>query len=252
MNRARQDHHVTLTIDACLLAGKIMLQSGAETYRVEDTMTRMAAACGIPAQSFVMPTGIIFSTDDAKWSKLNRISDRSTDLHKVIQVNQISRQLSHGLITIEEAYRQLCQVHEANAHYPILLRVLLSALTSGCFLLMFGGAWSDVLPACIAGGAGYALVSLVHQWVILKFFAELTASFAVGVLASLLAMAGLVHSFNLVVVSAVMPLVPGILITNAVRDLMTGHLVSGISKGVEASLTAFAIGTGIAVAIQLL
>jgi len=46
-----------------------------------------------------------------------------------------------------------------------------------------------------------------------------------------------------------MSLVPGLLITNAIRDLMAGHLVSGISKGAEAFLTAFAIGTGIAMVL---
>ncbi len=44
-----------------------------------------------------------------------------------------------------------------------------------------------------------------------------------------------------------MPLVPGLHITNAVRDLMAGHLVAGVSKGVESVLTAFAIGAGVAV-----
>lgn len=46
-----------------------------------------------------------------------------------------------------------------------------------------------------------------------------------------------------------MPLVPGLHITNAVRDLMAGHLVAGLSKGAEAILTSFAIGAGVAVVL---
>jgi len=49
-----------------------------------------------------------------------------------------------------------------------------------------------------------------------------------------------------------MSLVPGLLVTNAIRDLMAGHLVSGLSKGAEAFLTAFAIGAGIAVVLSFL
>jgi uncharacterized membrane protein YjjB (DUF3815 family) len=44
-----------------------------------------------------------------------------------------------------------------------------------------------------------------------------------------------------------MPLVPGILITNAIRDLLAGELLAGMSRGVEAALTAFAIGAGVAI-----
>jgi len=247
-----REENITILIEACLLAGKIMLQSGAETYRVEDTMTRMAQSCGVRAESFVMPTGIIFSTDDAKWTKLNRIESRSTDLHKITRVNQISRQLGNGLMTVDMAFTQLRAIQDTGTYYHILFRIFFAAITSGCFLLMYGGAWSGLGPACVAGGAGYAIVFLIQRWIHLQFFAELTASFAIGAITSLFSMIGLGHSFDTIVIASVMPLVPGILITNAVRDLMAGHLVSGISKGAEATLTAFAIGAGIAVAIQIL
>ena len=54
-----------------------------------------------------------------------------------------------------------------------------------------------------------------------------------------------------IIIGSVMPLVPGLHITAAVRDLMAGHLVSGLSKGAEAFLTAFAIGAGIAAVLSI-
>lgn len=54
-----------------------------------------------------------------------------------------------------------------------------------------------------------------------------------------------------IIIGSVMPLVPGLHITNAVRDLMAGHLVAGLSKGAEAFLTAFAIGSGIAIVLSI-
>jgi uncharacterized membrane protein YjjP (DUF1212 family) len=55
-----------------------------------------------------------------------------------------------------------------------------------------------------------------------------------------------------VIIGSVMPLVPGLPITNAVRDLMAGDLVSGLARGAEAFFSAFAIGAGIAVTLALL
>ncbi|MDF2859132.1 MAG: hypothetical protein K0Q87_4983, partial [Neobacillus sp.] len=97
-------------MEVCLLAGKIMLQSGGETYRVEDTMMRIAAAFGIEkTHSYVTPTGIIFSAegDEPTKTKLIRISARSTDLKKVAMVNGISRSITSGEVTLEEALKLL-------------------------------------------------------------------------------------------------------------------------------------------------
>jgi len=47
-------------------------------------------------------------------------------------------------------------------------------------------------------------------------------------------------------IGAVMPFVPGVHITNSIRDILAGHLLSGISRGVEALLTACMIGFGVA------
>ncbi|MEK5444988.1 MULTISPECIES: threonine/serine exporter family protein [unclassified Fredinandcohnia] len=239
-------------IEICLLAGKIMLESGAETYRVEDTMNRMAAAFGnVTSQSYVTPTGIMFSTSGTEPTNIVRINERSTDLEKVTLVNNISRKISSGELTLQEAKRELEELSKKNLSFPIWIQVLSAAIASGCFTIMFLGSWTDFLPACIAGGVGFAFFFFLHQLVRIKFFAEFMASFLIGMIAYLFIVTGLGAELDKIIIGSVMPLVPGLLITNAVRDLIAGHLVSGISKGAEAFLTAFAIGTGVAVVLAI-
>ncbi|WP_044894033.1 threonine/serine exporter family protein [Bacillus alveayuensis] len=235
-------------VEVCLLAGKIMLQNGAETYRVEDTMTRIAASFGIQeSHSYVTPTGIIFSIDGMGPTKLIRIIERSTDLQKVTIVNSISRKISSGELSLKEAYDMLKEVEAKTLAYPLSLQVAAAALASGCFVIMFQGGWEDFLPAFISGGLGFYCLVYVHRLVKIKFFAEFLASFIIGIMAFLFVVISFGHELDKIVIGSVMPLVPGLLITNAVRDLMAGHLVAGISKGAEAFLTAFAIGSGIAI-----
>ncbi|MCY9590841.1 threonine/serine exporter [Paenibacillus chitinolyticus] len=235
-------------VDVCLLAGKIMLQNGGETYRVEDTMTRIAASYGLHhTHSFVTPTGIIFSVDGSDPTKLVRISTRSTDLHKVTLVNGLSRKISNGELDLQEAHRLLLKVDRANLAYPVAIQIAAAAVSSGCFTIMFNGGWPDFLPAVVTGGLGFIGFLIFHRYVLIKFVAEFLASFIIGMLASLFIWTGLGQELDKIIIGSVMPLVPGLLITNAVRDLMAGHLVSGLSKGAEAFLTAFAIGAGIAV-----
>lgn len=237
-------------IDLCLLAGKIMLQCGAETYRVEDTMTRIAAALGIPhSHSYVTPTGIIFSIDGTEPAKLIRISERTTDLYKVTVVNSISRKISSGEISVSDAFKRLHEIERANFTFPIYQQILAAAISSGCFLLMFQGKWSDFLPAILTGGLGFISFVYVHKAVKIRFFSEFLAALIIGLSAYLFVGAGIGTQLDKIIIGSVMPLVPGLLITNAVRDLMAGHLVAGLSKGADAFLTACAIGTGIAVVV---
>ena len=240
-------------IDLCLLAGKIMLQSGAETYRVEDTMTRMAASLGFPgAHSYVTPTVIMFTTNRIEPAKLFRIAERTTDLEKVSEVNDVSRRLSERQITASEARERLNEIDEAAHAYPIWLQIAAAALTGACFTVMFKGSLWDSLPALFISGIGYAAVIYMHRIVQVRFFAEFSASFLIGLLAFYFVHNGVGQEMDKIIIGSVMPLVPGLLITNAVRDLMAGHLVSGLSRGADAFLTAFAIGTGIGLVLSLL
>lgn len=249
-NQSNQNYKV---VEVCLLAGKIMLQSGAETYRVEDTMTRIADSFGIfQSHSFVTPTGIIFSIDGSEPTKLVRISNRSTDLKKVTIVNSISRKLTSRELALDEAYDELKVIDRANFAYPILLQITAASIASGCFLIMFNGGWYDFLPAVITGGLGFTGLLYFKVLVEVKFFSECLSSLMIGFIAVLFIKLGIGHELDKIIIGSVMSLVPGLLITNAVRDLMAGHLVSGISKGAEAFLTAFAIGTGIAVVFSLI
>lgn len=242
-------------MEVCLLAGKIMLQSGAETYRVEDTMMRIASAFGAKeSHSYVTPTGIVFSieSDQPTKTKLFRITERTTDLQKVTLVNSISRKISSGELTIDDAYEALRDIEKSTAGYPVYIQVLAAAIASGCFLIMFKGTWYDFFPAVIAGGMGLSSFIYAQRLVPIKFFSEFVASLIITVISLFFVFAGWGYELDKIIIGSVMPLVPGLVLTNAVRDLMAGHLVSGLSKGAEALLTAFAIGSGVAVVLTFL
>lgn len=247
--------HTYEIMEVCLLAGKIMLQSGGETYRVEDTMMRIAAAFGIEnSHSYVTPTGIIFTAEgnEPTKTKLIRIMTRSTDLKKVAMVNSVSRKITSGEIGLEEAFSLLKELEELNVTFPFMVQVAAASIASGCFMIMFMGEWIDFIPAMLTGGLGYFGFLYFHRFIPIKFFSEFLASFIIGLLSLIFVEIGFGQQLDKIIIGSVMTLVPGLLVTNAVRDLMAGHLVSGLSKGAEALLTAFAIGSGIAVVLSFM
>lgn len=245
-----QELNYDMALDCFLLAGQIMMESGAETYRVEDTMLRMARSQNIEdAQSYVTPTGIILSLGKKQITKIVSITTRITDLHKIVKVNSISRKLTFNIITLEEAYDELRKIQKTNTFLPVFYQVLTAAIASSCFLILFEGIWSDMPAAFAAGGIGYLVVIGIQKLTKVKFFSEFLASYVVGLIAFLAVKFEMGTEIDKIIVGSVMPLVPGVLITNAVRDLMAGHFTAGIAKGTEAFLTAFAIGSGIALVV---
>ncbi|MEG0385029.1 MAG: threonine/serine exporter family protein [Solibacillus sp.] len=240
-----------MAIDCFLLAGRIMMESGAETYRVQDTMLRMARSQNMmDTQSYVTPTGIIFSLGRTQPTRITSISTRITDLHRIVLVNNVSRKLTSQMITLERAYDELKRIEKTNYFLPILLQVLAASIASSCFLFLYKGMLTDIPTAFVAGGIGLYIVTIIHKMTRVKFFSEFLAAVSVGVVASLSVHYGFGTEVDKIIIGSVMPLVPGLLITNAVRDLMAGHFIAGMAKGAEAFLTAFAIGSGIALVLS--
>ncbi|WP_347297990.1 threonine/serine exporter family protein [Dolosigranulum savutiense] len=243
-------------LNICMDIGRLMLSNGAETYRVEDTMHRIATSFKLEhVNVFVVPTAIIMTTKNevgADVTQLVRVTDRATNLEMVAELNQLSRDLSTQPKSPNEVRAYLYLLQMRIREFPPYLTVLLAAITTGFFPFLFGGSWPDIIPAFLAGGLGEFLFEYVNGSTNITFFAEVVAAFAIGLTAFTLYTLGLGENMNAIIISGVMTLVPGIAITNGIRDLMAGHLLAGVSTLAKALLTAGAIGVGIAVVLTFI
>ncbi|MDO7864517.1 threonine/serine exporter family protein [Brochothrix thermosphacta] len=241
-------------IDICVLTGKIMLENGAENYRVEDTMKRIANACYDGAEvgnSFATPTGIFMTIED-EGIKLQEVTKRTLNLKKVTEANQISREIVNKEISLDEAYKKLVRLDTENNLYPVWIQFTAAFIVSGALMLLFGGVWSNFIVTAFIGGIGYLIFYYNDELLKIKFLAEVLASMAIAAMGIFAVKYSIVSTLNIVVTGAVMPLVPGVPIANAVRDLLAGHLISGMGRGVEAILSAASIAIGIAITYRFL
>src|SRR5690554_4058049 len=98
---------VKKVLNIALRSGEILLISGSETYRVEDTISRICNAYNIECESFVTPTGIFISghssDSDESVSLIKRIQDRTINLHNIEIINTFSRNLQKNLLSYNEA-----------------------------------------------------------------------------------------------------------------------------------------------------
>ena len=243
--------HLDLLLETCLLAGKIMIESDAEMYRVEDTMSRIALASGnYRMVSYVTQTGLFVGIDGTSTIRMVQVMKRGIDLEKISRVNQLSRAYVAGDFSLEELLNKLKVIDSEHRHFPISARIV-SAVCQRYNYDSFGGVWSDLFLTFLIGGCGYSLYYFSLKFLKIKFLSEFLASLFIGAAAILSVKLGLGQSQDLIIIGCVMPLVPGVQITNALRDLLAGHYLSGVSRGTEALMTSGMIGFGIAFVFQL-
>ena len=234
-------------------AGFRLLESGAEIYRVEESIHRILLAYGAPsAEVFAIPNCIIVSLTapgGQPLTQIRRMPPHSTDLDQLERYNDLCRRLCRDTPPPEQALSMLEEIHRTRHIYPPWVQILGSLLGGGMFTLFFGGMWMDALCGGLCG---------VAIWLCLFFTGRLGANVffktvAGGAVSALLALAldrlGLSRNVDLVIIGALMALVPGVAITNAMRDIMAGDMVAGISKGAEALLIGAAIALGTALAL---
>ncbi|WP_049307164.1 threonine/serine exporter family protein [Staphylococcus capitis] len=238
--------HESLIKDVVMLAARILLESGAEGTRFEDTMTRIARKLGYSeSNSFVTNTVIQFTLHNESYQRLYRIKSRDTNLIKISQANEISRQITNGTIDLEEAKKKLEHIYIAKRDSSLPFKGIAAAIIAMSFLYLQGGRLIDVITAILAGSFGYLVVEILDRKLHAQFIPEFLGSLVIGIIAVI--GHSLVPSGDLatIIIAAVMPIVPGVLITNAIQDLFGGHMLMFTTKSLEALVTSFGIGAGV-------
>ena len=231
---------------ACRM-GQLMLENGGETYRVEQMICIMCTTYNYPkTESFVTPTGIMISiTNDNNEtiSLVKRIHSRTVDLTKVSLVNDLSRKIASEKISISKINKLLDSI-DSTPKYDNKTTSFFTALASSAFCSLFGGGLRDFLVTFVIGFILNYFSIYLNKLEVNGFFVNISS----GCLASLLALLSIKLRLGInqdaIVIGSIMLLLPGITITNAIRDIIAGDLVSGISRTIEAFLAAIAIAIG--------
>ena len=244
-----------LLFDTAVFAGELLMKNGAETYRVEDTMYRILKKSNLKTvQVLVMMTGFVATLDDPSMDSLTvvrRINSRGTDLELIDKVNVISREFCSDQIPLEVAFARMKALwrepHESKRNLAAM-----AALTGG-FAVMFGGSVADVAVAAATGFLTAAVLFYCRKTHLHMFLENMLCSVFLAIVVGL-AVTFLPgeYSRDLIIISAIMPLVPGAAITNAVFDTLHGDYLSGLARAAEAFVIAAAVALGIGIGMSLI
>jgi uncharacterized membrane protein YjjP (DUF1212 family) len=234
------------------LSAQMILENGGETYRAEDTIKYICKSFGVrEIDAIATPTGIYItiSVDGAISSTaVKRIKKRSINLDKIDKVNNISRMLTAHEITLEDALVRLEEIR--NDCRTGKFSVFYGGISAAFFTLLFGGGFIEFIIALLSG----IIVTLVSEKFEDLSSYQFFSSIAAGVIISSFAIIGVTlvgrGNYNYVILGGIMPQLPGLAMTNAIRDTIRGDLISGTARGTEALLVAASLAAGTGVIIS--
>ena len=241
-------------LDMSTELGYYLAISGAETFRVEDSVKRVLTAYGLRAEVFAIPNCLTVSIDTANgepMTQMRRIDYCTVDLDSVERFSNLSRRICSQKPDPAIAMQWLKDVAKSRIHYSLPLHLVGSFIGAAGFGLFFG---ADLLGTLFAGIGG-VIVGLVDRWLdslkVNNFFTTIVAAFLMSFLLYSVSALGILPSADSAIIGALMILVPGLLFTNAMRDIIFGDTNSGVNRIVQVILVAVAIAIGTGFALNL-
>ena len=243
----------SLLVDTALLAGTIVLESGGETFRAEETVVNFCYAGGCKSVSAIaFPTGIMitvnYNTDTVR--ALKRIKKRGINLAKLNGVNDLVRKFIGGHLTLEKTYEELKKLSESGKENKLVM-IFASAFASAMFAVLFGGGLFDGAVAFIAGVIVQLLAFSVKKTSIYGFSFSFISGAVIALIAVLSIQLFKTGNMEHIIIGSIMPILPGLMLTSAIRDTVMGDLVAGTARLVEALLIAVAIAGGVGIVLSI-
>lgn len=236
---------------ACKL-GRNILENGGEIYRVEETINFFLEAYGIyNAQIFAIPATIIVTIDEDEKpiTQVERVKGSSINLDKLAKFNDLSRRACRNTPSIESVLKEIEDIRSEKP-YSFFTSLMAFGFTAFFFCLFWKGDFRDSLVAFVCGLSTKYCLEFMSKGKTNIFFSNAVSSAVIAYIAIICVNLGLAHHYDKIIIGAIMSLVPGVAITNIMRDIIAGDIITGTTKLAEVLLIALAIAVGIALAMS--
>ncbi len=230
--------------------GYMMLKYGGEVYRAEQSARYICNFYGISqVDVFAIPNSIIVTITDGDdfITKTRRIISSEIDLTKVDRLNALSRQIGESHPDYDTICAQLAEIDALPVYTPPM-RILGAALVCFSFSMLFGATYLEGVISAVAGALGMGALVLLAGKQHNQFIKTACCSLIISIIARCGEYwgGGTIH-LDPIMTGALMILVPGLALTNSMRDFMANDYVAGVTKLAEALMVALATALGVAV-----
>lgn len=239
------DYNTLLELAADM--GYRLAMNGAETFRIEESIRRILAAYQIESEVFAIPNCLTVSieTPEGKpMTRMRRVGFHGNDLDSVEKYSNLSRKICAERPDPLVARQWMKQTDASIRSYSLPVILLGNLMGAFGFAIVFGGSFIDGICSGISG----VLIGLINYVLgkrkVNPFFNTIASAFVMAFASYSMAAFGFADNADTVIIGALMILVPGLIFTNAMRDIIYGDTNSGMNRIVQVLLVAAAIALG--------
>lgn len=227
--------------------GRLLLKHGAEIYRVEESLQRMCESYGFEDIGvFALPSYFTLSVtfqDGTTSSITKRTTQNRTNLDAVYELNNLVRYICLNKPDYQYIENKIDNIQKQD---PNMYLVFLGyGLGAGAFAFFFGGGVCEGVAATFIGFGVYFFIWLQEILKINSLIRTMLTSMLMTAVSILLFHFQLINNLDATIIGCLMILVPGIAITNSLRDIIDGNYLSGQARLFEAFFIAMAIAAGV-------
>lgn len=229
---------------------------GTTAQRLEGALCAVARRLRVDCEVWSNPTGIILSFSDpargamTEVTRVIRLEPGETDLRKLAAADAIAEEVLAGRFAPEAGSAALKTLERPPGRRAQTLTAVSFGLAAASVAGILRASWFDIAAAAAIGGIIGVFYVLAARRPRLSEALEAVAALAATLLAA--AAATVVPlSLQTVVVASLIVLMPGLMLTNAMSELTSKHLVSGTARFAGAMTTLLKLTFGTVAAAQL-
>ena len=249
-----EKRHCERVLSLALDIGKSMVKCGAEVNRVEETVIRVCYAYGIEkAQVFSIISMIhatVIDKESGAHSQLRRIYSYGVNFGRLEKLNALSRKICSEKTDIDLARLELEKICIEDKHFnmKVCTGYMLGAAS---FAVFFGGTLLDALASVPIAAVLYLMQVYIRVKGASKLFFTALESAVAGFMALVFVHIGFGNNADMIMIGDIMLLIPGLMLINALREMLHGDLMSGLLRMLESVILAVVIAGGFALPIYL-
>ncbi|GFZ33783.1 hypothetical protein CSC2_43090 [Clostridium zeae] len=237
--------------EIALMAGGILLENGAETHRIEGTVSSICQSYGLDAECLSMSNGILLSIQDSESKKntsMKKVCPKQVDLYRIELINSFSRKLKSKQVSYLDAIKTLESIQDSPT-FTLPVRTFASCMTGFVYSLFFNGSFIDGIASIVVCLITYLITEKISNFGISQFFKYYLAGFIIGGASLLSHILFTSINENSVITGSIMILLPGVVLTNGIKDVIFGYFSAGIAKFCEALIIITAVSAGVGTAL---
>ncbi len=241
-------------VDLALSAGQLLIENGAESQRVEETIRTLGSGLGCDwGDVSVSYDAIVVSHSSGGEfrTKIRHVNRRGVNMTLIAAISYLTHRVADGHFDRVMVRTELRHIRNMPRLYNRWQTILTVGLACAAFSRLFGGDWRVFMVTLFAAaGAMFVRQELVKRHFNTLLAVSITA-FVAGLLVGIFHFLQLVDQPGVALAASVLLLVPGVPFINAVEDLIKGHVVVGIAQAVTGALIILAIAMGLILAMQV-